>query len=181
MSYNQGQPWGQPQSWNAQNWNAQNTHGSSHQGQGYGRDPQNNDDTSRRYMADGDKNRFGNLDRSRGPRGYKRSDERIRDDIHDRLMRNSGVDASEVDVKVQNGEVTLTGTCQHRDDKRRIEDIVDDVLGVTEIHNQIRRVSGDTTGMHGQQGTGQQSGTGQSNMGQQGQQGQQRKREHAET
>jgi hypothetical protein len=75
--------------------------------------------------------------RGRPPKAYRRSDERILDDIVERLMIGA-VDASEIEVKVEGGEVTLTGTVQDRRDKRRIEDACEDVFGVQDVHNQIR-------------------------------------------
>jgi hypothetical protein len=39
---------------------------------------------------------------------------------------------------VENGEVTLTGFVEHRDDKRALEDMADDVFGVEEVHNHLR-------------------------------------------
>lgn len=77
--------------------------------------------------------------RGRPPRAYRRSDERILDDIVERLLV-AAVDASEVEVKVENGEVTLSGTVRERRDKRRIEDACEDVFGVQDVHNQIRVV-----------------------------------------
>ncbi|HET9236651.1 MAG TPA: BON domain-containing protein [Oligoflexus sp.] len=74
----------------------------------------------------------------RGPKGYQRSDERIKEDVCDCLTRDPQVDASEIEVQVKDGEVTLTGTVSERNEKRRAEDALDDVLGVKEIHNQIR-------------------------------------------
>lgn len=73
----------------------------------------------------------------KGPKGYTRSDERIRDDVCDRLMQG-WVNAENVEVTVEKGEVTLAGQVEHRQDKRAIEDIAESVLGVTEIHNQLR-------------------------------------------
>jgi hypothetical protein len=74
----------------------------------------------------------------RGPKGYQRSDERIKEDVCDCLTRDSQVDASDIEVQVKDGEVTLTGTVSERNEKRRAEDAIDDVSGVKEIHNQIR-------------------------------------------
>src|SRR5882724_11631017 len=48
--------------------------------------------------------------RGRGPRGYKRSDDRIREDVNDRLSDQPRLDASGIDVTVNNGVVTLSGT-----------------------------------------------------------------------
>lgn len=74
----------------------------------------------------------------RGPKGYKRSDERIREDVSDRLGEHPYLDCSEVEVHVSNGEVTLTGVVNSRQEKFLLEEIADDVSGVNEIHNQVR-------------------------------------------
>ena len=74
----------------------------------------------------------------RGPRGYRRSDERIREDINDHLTDDWYVDASDVEVTVNNGMVTLTGRVDSRDDKRRTEDIAESVSGVMDVSNQLR-------------------------------------------
>jgi osmotically-inducible protein OsmY len=67
-----------------------------------------------------------------------RSDARIREDICDRLSDHAWVDSSELEVNVQDGEVTLSGTVNEREAKRAIEDVVDQVSGVKDIHNTIR-------------------------------------------
>jgi osmotically-inducible protein OsmY len=76
--------------------------------------------------------------RGRGPRGYTRSDERIREDVSDRLSDDWRVDASDIEVKVEAGEVTLNGTVRNRDDKRRAEDLADDCSGVKHVQNNLR-------------------------------------------
>lgn len=74
----------------------------------------------------------------RGPRGFKRSDERIRDDINERLTAHGLIDATEVECRVVNGEVTLTGFVDSRAAKRAAEDLAEDVYGVREVHNELR-------------------------------------------
>jgi hypothetical protein len=74
----------------------------------------------------------------KGPKGYQRSDERIKEDICDRLAQHEWLDSSEVEVQVQSGEVTLTGTVEDRHSKRMLEDIAEDVFGVKDVHNQTR-------------------------------------------
>lgn len=74
----------------------------------------------------------------RNPKNYKRSDERIREDICDRLAVSAEVDPSELEVSVSAGEVTLSGFVADRQMKFMAEDITDDVPGVHEIHNQLR-------------------------------------------
>src|SRR6266545_364489 len=75
--------------------------------------------------------------RNLGPKGYRRSDERIRDEVCERIAR-SGIDAREVEVAVEGGEVTLTGTVARRDEKRGLEDVAEDVFGVEDVHNRLR-------------------------------------------
>jgi len=74
----------------------------------------------------------------RGPRGYRRSDERIREDVNDHLTDDWYVDASDVEVTVNNSMVTLTGRVDSRDAKRRAEDIAECVSGVSDVSNQLR-------------------------------------------
>jgi hypothetical protein len=73
----------------------------------------------------------------KAPKGYTRSDARIREDVCERLMY-SPYDASDVEINVANGEVTLTGIVRRRADKWGIEDVAESVLGVHDVHNQIR-------------------------------------------
>jgi hypothetical protein len=73
----------------------------------------------------------------RGPKGYKRTDERIREEISDRLMDHGRIDASSMEVTVENGEVTLTGTVEDRRSKRLAEDVADSVRGVKDVHNRL--------------------------------------------
>ena len=73
----------------------------------------------------------------RGPKGYQRSDVRIHEEVCDRLTF-SDVDAENVEVAVTNGEVTLSGTVRDRWDKRRAEDLAEEIPGVRDVHNSIR-------------------------------------------
>ncbi len=75
--------------------------------------------------------------RGRGPKGYRRSDERIQEDVNDRLSEGY-LDATDITVMVEGGEVTLTGTVNNRSDKRRAEDIAEYVSGVTNVENRLR-------------------------------------------
>ncbi len=76
--------------------------------------------------------------RGKGPRGYSRTDERVKEDINERLTDDAYIDASEIDVAVERGEVTLSGTVSDRSAKRRAEDITELVSGVTNVENRIR-------------------------------------------
>jgi BON domain len=74
----------------------------------------------------------------RGPRNYQRSDERVREDVCERLTMDPHVDASGVEVQVRDGEVILGGTVSDRAQKYRAEDLVESIRGVRDISNQIR-------------------------------------------
>ena len=74
----------------------------------------------------------------RGPKGYKRSDDRIREDVSDRLMDDHRVDASDITVEVKDGEVTLTGTVSDREQKRCAEELVERVNGVKDVNVNLR-------------------------------------------
>jgi hypothetical protein len=78
---------------------------------------------------------------ARGPKGYTRSDERIQDDISERLWRAEYIDSSEVTVAVENGVVKLTGTVPERWMRHAIEDVVDSCMGVQDLENNIRVLS----------------------------------------
>ena len=74
----------------------------------------------------------------RGPRGYQRNDERVWEDVCDRLTDDPRVDASDIEVKVEQGEVTLEGNVRSREEKRRAEDVVEHIVGVKDVHNHLR-------------------------------------------
>jgi len=73
-----------------------------------------------------------------GPKGYQRSDERIKEDVCDRLAAMGDLDSSDVEVAVAGGEVTLTGTVPVRAMKYRCEQTCELINGVKDIVNQIR-------------------------------------------
>lgn len=76
--------------------------------------------------------------RGRGPANYTRSDDRILEDACDRLTEDGEVDARNIQVTVQGGELTLDGTVEDRRHKRRAEDVVHDISGVGHVQNNLR-------------------------------------------
>jgi osmotically-inducible protein OsmY len=100
--------------------------------------------------------------KGRGPKNYTRSDERIKEDINDRLSDDPFIDASEIDVTVSSGEVTLTGSVDHRSTKRRAEDLAESVSGVKNVENRIR--VGQTSSL-GTTGSGSMGSTTSGSMG----------------
>jgi len=96
--------------------------------------------------------------RNRGPKGWTRSDERINEDVCERLMGEAGVDPSDVSVHVAQGVVTLTGTVPNRQMKYRIEELADRCPGVKDVDNQVRVNRGE--GLFGTSGSRRESGRG---------------------
>ena len=92
------------------------------------------DDAERRRNTD---KRMTGEHKGKGPKGYTRSDDRIREDVHDRLADDPYVDASDIEVRIENGDVILTGNVFDRDQKRRAEDVVESISGVRNVENRI--------------------------------------------
>jgi len=108
QSYSQGRDWTNNQ---GQNWGGgQGNFQSGQQGEHYGR----------------------------GPQDYKRSDDRIKEDVNDRLTWHGNVDATHIQVSVKSGEVTLDGTVTDRYQKRVAEDIAEQVHGVSDVQNHLK-------------------------------------------
>lgn len=83
----------------------------------------------------------GGVDRDftgRGPRGYRRSDQAVREDLCERLAVHGEIDATDVEVSVVNGEVLLTGEVDSRATKRAIEDLAYGVSGVADVNNLLK-------------------------------------------
>lgn len=100
------------------------------------------DDAERRRRMD--EQRSGGH-RGKGPKDYRRSEDRIREDVCDRLSDDDYLDASNIEVKVEGDEVILTGTATSREEKRRAEDLVESISGVRNVENRIRVDSGSST------------------------------------
>ena len=73
--------------------------------------------------------------RGRGPKNWT-PDERLRARVNERLTDHERIDASEIDVTAANGEVTLSGACRSRLQKRLAEDVAWD-CGVHDVHNRL--------------------------------------------
>ena len=112
------------------------------------------EDAERRYRVDEQRARH----RGKGPKSYRRSDERIREDVNDQLSEGY-LDASEIEVTVVDGVVTLSGTVNSRSDKRRAEDLADDVRGVKNVENRLRVQQSDVDRYPNLHGTSSSMGT----------------------
>jgi len=115
-----------------------------------------NEDAERRRNMDAQRE---GRHRGRGPKGYARSDDRIREDVSDRLSDDSTVDASDIEVSVSNLEVTLSGTVDSREARRRAEDCAEAISGVTYVQNNLRvkqagsSIAGDASSSESSEGT----------------------------
>jgi len=78
------------------------------------------------------------MHRGKGPRSYKRTDDRILEEINDRLCDNPYLDASDMEVGVHNGDVILNGSVESREDKSLAEEIAEGVTGVQNVENRLR-------------------------------------------
>jgi len=161
--YGQHGGWGSDQGSGSQDWARQNRtgqaggyrgsayggqSGSSRSGGYYGSGSQSGDrdfwdkasDEVSSWFGDEDAERRRRQDqhRGRGPKNYARSDERIQEEVNDRLTDDGSLDASDIDVSVSGREVTLSGEVASRTDKRRAEDIAESISGVTHVQNNLR-------------------------------------------
>lgn len=87
------------------------------------------DDAARRRQQD---------HRGSGPANYTRSDQRILEDVCDTITHDRMVDGRQIQVTVQEGEVTLDGTVTSRQQKRHAEDLAHDLSGVKHVQNNLR-------------------------------------------
>ena len=88
--------------------------------------------------------------------------DRIKEAVNDALEDHHELDASEIEVQVQGGEVTLTGTVTDRRQKRLAEDCLEGLRGVKDIHNQLRVQA---QGAQGTQNSRSQGSEGQGQLG----------------
>lgn len=74
----------------------------------------------------------------KGPKGWRRSDDSIREEVCEALSDDSRLDASEIEVNVKDGVIHLKGTVDERASKRRAEACVENLSGVQDVINEIR-------------------------------------------
>lgn len=73
----------------------------------------------------------------KGPKGYTRSDERIYEEVAERLSEGH-LDASGVIVSVKDGEVILQGLVASGRDRRLAEELIESCRGVRDIDNRLK-------------------------------------------
>jgi hypothetical protein len=72
-----------------------------------------------------------------GPRSYRRSDQKIQEEVEDRFTDDPHLNPSNLEITTREGVVTLTGTVPDRGQKRRAEDLAESVAGVRDVENHL--------------------------------------------
>lgn len=147
-------------------WRGGQARGGHAQGRGYAQDDargyygQQNDQRARGagdYSGYSENDRNQQSFRGRGPRGYTRSDERITEDLNERLTDDWQLDADDIQVAVSGGVATLSGSVQQRWQKHHAENLAEGCSGVKDVRNDIRVVgtgSREYASNYGQQASG---------------------------
>lgn len=73
----------------------------------------------------------------KGPKSFHRNDERIREDVCEMLMWDTDVDATDIEVIVEKGIVTLRGFVDSRHSKKMAERVIEDISGVKDVRNML--------------------------------------------
>ena len=74
----------------------------------------------------------------KGPKGNRRGDDRIKEDVCEMLYAHNEIDASEIEVLVKEGTVTLSGMVESRNLKRQVEAAIDGIPGVVDVQNNLQ-------------------------------------------
>lgn len=92
----------------------------------------------RGYRSIDERVEMGKNHRGKGPRSYQRTDQRILEDLNERLTEDAFLDASEIETSVSWGEVVMSGSVHDRESRRRAEDIAETISGVRRVENRLR-------------------------------------------
>jgi osmotically-inducible protein OsmY len=71
------------------------------------------------------------------PRPRRKSDDSLASEIHEILTSDPELDATDVEVVVEGGAVTLSGEVEHPDAKLLAEELTESVSGVRLVHNRL--------------------------------------------
>jgi osmotically-inducible protein OsmY len=82
--------------------------------------------------------------RGKGPKNYVRSDERIFEDVCEALAQLDTIDASDISVRVEQGNVTLDGSVATDAMKELAEETIIDLPGVKSVRNALRASNKET-------------------------------------
>lgn len=73
----------------------------------------------------------------KGPKGWTVADDRIHDDACEALFDDWNIDATDVEVEVSAGVLTLKGTVGSRFEKRESGRVVENIRGVCDVKNEL--------------------------------------------
>jgi osmotically-inducible protein OsmY len=71
-------------------------------------------------------------------RGHRRPGETLAQEIREILTHDPELNATEIEVEVEDGAVTLTGVVDGSDANLLAEELVETLPGVREVHNRLR-------------------------------------------
>jgi osmotically-inducible protein OsmY len=74
----------------------------------------------------------------KGPKGYRGADDRILAEVCEALSEDGDIDATDIEVTVQDGQVTLVGRVDDARQKGAAEATVAQVRGVKEVHDRLQ-------------------------------------------
>jgi osmotically-inducible protein OsmY len=74
----------------------------------------------------------------KGPRGWRLSDEKLKERVSEVLMRSHEVDPSRLEVFVDDGVVTLKGEIESKGMRRVAEDLVGSIPGVEDVFTELK-------------------------------------------
>jgi osmotically-inducible protein OsmY len=69
--------------------------------------------------------------------GVRRPDEQLAHEIHEILTNDPELDATDIEVVVQGGAVTLSGAVHSTDSKLLAEELLESLPGVRQVHNRL--------------------------------------------
>ena len=68
----------------------------------------------------------------------RRPDETLASELREILTKDPELDATEIEVEVEGGAVTLSGVVDSSDARLLAEELVETVTGVREVHNNLK-------------------------------------------
>jgi osmotically-inducible protein OsmY len=72
-----------------------------------------------------------------GPRLRRKTDDSLAREIHEILTADPELDATDIEVIVEGGAVTLSGEIEHPDARLLAEELTESVAGVRLVHNRL--------------------------------------------
>lgn len=76
--------------------------------------------------------------RGRGPKGYRRSDERIREEVCETLAHDPDIDASEIEIDIVDSCIYLKGSVDSKRTKRLAELTIENISGIRDVFNMLK-------------------------------------------